>query len=75
LRYKTEFNSRSIHNQEYKLQKIPDITLETPVWGKPAKRGFYWASKRNNYSSKVTENFLQIFSAKSQFLSANNQSY
>jgi hypothetical protein len=29
-------------------------TLETPVWGKPAKEGFLLeASEENNYSSKI----------------------
>jgi hypothetical protein len=37
-------------------------TLETPVWGKPAKRGFYWAFRRKITAAEISENSYKISS-------------
>jgi hypothetical protein len=42
----TEFLTFKCTTEATKTKHIktltPETTLETPVWGKPTKRGFYW---------------------------------
>jgi hypothetical protein len=55
-------HSRSKETKHIKTL-TPEITLETPMWGKPAKRGFIVARKENITTAKtqkfLTENFSQ----------------
>jgi len=58
---KQKYNSGSIQNQAHKNYKTPDITLETPMWGKPAKRGLYLLLSKCFTTTKIHQKFTEMF--------------
>jgi hypothetical protein len=71
LSYKSEFNRKSIQKKAHKLHKTPDVTLETLVWGKPAKRGLYCERPREVTAAKIWK-FLTKISSNLSHSSAKN---